>query len=343
MKTVLLAAGFGSRLWPLSTSDKPKQFQPLLGGQSLLQYTYKLFRSFTQVEELYVLTLHGLEHWVYEQLPGIPKANVLIVPERRNTLPHTLFALNTLTHSPEEQVLCGNVDLVVTDPQAFCTSAKSLAGTKDASKITMLFSAEGVIDPNASYAKLDRKNRVTEFYEKPDRQTIEKMLELGPFYKNTGGVVALSVSSLQIALEAIDKNISAKARKLLTAMSEPNRIKTFLDMPFCDIDTTVFQEAPNIVGHLTLSDFIDLGKFSALHHVNDKDERGNVIIGNIIVGDDCTNNFLVNQLMKPLVIITTNNMVVAQTAHGTLVAPLDEADRIGAIYKEQIHPRASQS
>ncbi len=69
MKTIILAAGFGSRLWPLSTSERPKQFQNFINDTSLLQHTYSLMSKVSEVADLYVLTLKGLEWLVVEQLP----------------------------------------------------------------------------------------------------------------------------------------------------------------------------------------------------------------------------------------------------------------------------------
>jgi mannose-1-phosphate guanylyltransferase len=105
MKTVILAAGFGSRLWPVSTSEKPKQFQKLLHGKSLLAYTYEHMQHVSSDDELYVLVLEGMQPLVREELPDIADDHVLVVPERRNTLPHTLWALTQITDSPDEPVL----------------------------------------------------------------------------------------------------------------------------------------------------------------------------------------------------------------------------------------------
>src|SRR5688572_30694717 len=110
MKTVILAAGFGSRLWPLSTSERPKQFQNFVKDKSLLQYTQEIFSQFTSINELYVLTVEGLEELVKEQLPNIPSSNIIAVPERRNTLPHTLYALKKLPVRGNEPVLFTPVD-----------------------------------------------------------------------------------------------------------------------------------------------------------------------------------------------------------------------------------------
>src|SRR5688572_21207370 len=244
MKTVLLAAGFGSRLWPLSTSDKPKQFQQLLGEQSLLQYTYAFFRTLTPEDELFVLTLSGLEHWVYEQLPNIKKTNVLVVPERRNTLPHTLFALNSLAKSTHEQILFGSVDSLFSDKTAVSTLLKDIERPSDSRDIVLTLSANGAIDPSCGYAKLDKEGRVTAFCEKPDREIIEKESDAGSFHKNLFIYVSSS-AAMELALNSVETRISDLSRKLLAATNEKVRLAALLAMPNCDISTIVFQHAPN--------------------------------------------------------------------------------------------------
>jgi mannose-1-phosphate guanylyltransferase len=328
MKIVLLAAGFGSRLWPLSTSDKPKQFQPLLEERSLLQYTYDLFRPITKADDLYVLTLKGLEHWVYKQLPQLPHSNVLIVPERRNTLPHTLFALNTITDNPEESVLFSGTDLVVSEPKAFLKTVKDVAAKPDSSVITMFLSAHGAVDSNAGYALLDEQHHIKQFLEKPSKATIKALSKPGNLHKNTFCYITSS--------KALALTLDEQARGLLTATTE-KRDRAFLAMPFCDISSTVFQKASNLVGAVAESDFVDLGTFRELYRMNPKDRRGNSVSGNVIVEPDCRDNLIINHTDQPLVVIGMHGCIVVQTQDGSLCAPIAEADRIGDIYKHQIH------
>jgi mannose-1-phosphate guanylyltransferase len=336
MKTVLHAAGFGSRLWPLSTSEKPKQFRQLVGEQSLLQYGYALFRKLSKKEELYVSTLRGLEYWVYEQLPDIPRGNVLVVPERRNTLPHTLAALKTIADSPDEVVLFSATDVLVTNANDFIARLKSYADAASSTAITIVVSTKGGLDSTAGYAQIGNQKRVTRFLEKPDLRTLKKLSKAGNTYKNTF-VYMTSITALENALQAQpDERLARRAHEFLAA-SPGKTPQAFLDLPFCDISSTVFQYAPNMVGCVVDSDFIDIGKFNTLYQLSRKDSRGNAIQGNVLVEPDCKNNLVINQLDQSLVVVGMNNCVIVQTPDGSLCAPLQEADRIGEIYKQKIH------
>jgi mannose-1-phosphate guanylyltransferase len=336
MKTVLLASGFGSRLWPLSISEKPKQFQPILKDRSLLQYTYELFKTFTPKDDLYVMTKRSLTHWIHQQLPDIQQSHILTVPDRRNTLPHTLFALSCLTKESDEQIFFSGTDLLVTEPKAFGASIRQLSKKHtDPKKIVMMLSNDGAPDPGAGYAVLDSTNGVTKFYEKPDLKTISELSRSGSFYKNTFAFY-ISRLALEEVWPNVDPSLANAARKLLAA-NNANRDEALLAMPICDISTAAFLHAPNIVGHTTDSDFVDLGKFSALYQVNHKDKQGNVVIGKALLEPDCKNNLVVNLTDEPLVVIALQSSVIVQTQHGSLVSPMDQADRIGEIYKQKIH------
>lgn len=337
MKTVLLAAGFGSRLWPLSTSEKPKQFQTLLGEQSLLQYSYELFSQITNPDELYVLTLRGLEHWVHEQIPAIPTNNVLTVPERRNTLPHTLFALNSITSARDEPVLFSGTDLFITDSNSFLASLRDCIEKMDhtaaTQSITMACSSSGAIDTNAGY--LQPGDAGVTFIEKPDLQTIHTLSEKGPLYKNTFTFIA-SAASLEPAFTAMDDRLAGQAKALLAA-DEEKRQAAFLTMPVCDISNAAFSHAPNITACVTDSDFVDLGTYASLHRINEKDAQGNVIFGSVVLDGNCTGNFIANHTDQPLVLIDTSDTVIVQTPWGNIFSPLAQASRIGDIYKQKIN------
>jgi mannose-1-phosphate guanylyltransferase len=336
MKVVLLAAGFGSRLWPLSTSGKPKQFQTLLGEKSLLQYTYELFSQVVSPQDIHILTLQGLEHWVYEQIPGLTPESVLLVPERRNTLPHTIFALKSITESSDEPVLFSGTDTYIPDAKVFIKDVKSCVGkTKKASDvITIVCSSAERTDTNAGYVQL-KKDHIDSFTEKPSVKEIENLSQKGPLYKALSTYIT-SLDGLKHTTRSMDSKLAAHAKKLLAAGTEDLQ-ESFLAMPFCDISNGVFSHASNLTACVTDSDFLDLGSYAALHQINDKDKKGNVILGKVILDGESANNFIANHTDQPLIVIDANNMVIIQTPWGNFVSPIDQADRVGEIYKQKIH------
>jgi mannose-1-phosphate guanylyltransferase len=338
MKIVMLAAGFGSRLWPLSTPDRPKQFQPIIAGQSPLQYTSQLFGQLVAPDELYVLTLQGLEQAVSQQLPQLPSAQILRVPERRNTLPHALYALCSITASDDEPVLFVMVDHLIIQPDALIDSMRRiLKNTQALDHVTLMGSRSKQFDPNAGYFTMDHDNRILSFKEKPTQQDIDRLAANGTMIHKDAAMLIASRRTLAAALASFTGEVSSCGQALLAASPQQRR-QRFLDMPFIDIATGLYEKATNLYATFADGDFIDLGRFSTLYEVGAKDNHGNVVSGNVILDDASHDNYVFNQTERPLVVINTHNSVVVQGEVGTVVAPMSDINAVGEIYKAKIHP-----
>jgi mannose-1-phosphate guanylyltransferase len=334
MKTVIMAAGFGSRLWPLSTSERPKQFQTIVGQQSLLQHTYQELSSFIPAEELYVLTLSGLEHLVTEQLPGLQSQNLIIVPARRNTLPHVAFALRAITTSTDEFVLFCPVDQLVTNLPNLHHALNAFAqvGLEDRTRrITMFCPKANVLDSSLGYAAVDTRYKVKRFLEKPSVVVLQKYFRTENLYTSSF-VFALSRNAL---LDALAKSNAPEVKRLLKCPKE-KVTNTFMDMPFIDISSAVFQYAKNMVVIPLKTDFKDVGTYAALHALSAKDIRGNTIIGTVHVDEVSSNNYIVNQGTGPMVLLDIHNSIVIQTTAGTLISSEREVNKVGEVYKSKI-------
>lgn len=338
MKTVILAAGFGSRLWPLSTSEKPKQFQPLINGQSLLRYTYTLLNKVIPADELYVLTLHGLEHHVVAELPDIAESHVIAVPERRNTLPHTLWALDALGADPDEPILFKSVDHYVLHPGAFLESLQTAIADlsrQPLSAMTLLCNTFQRFDKNDGYVLVDADRHVKEFMEKPSEAKLRELQTQGTVYRSPF-VYACSKAVCLDALRQLKTPLADQAARLLEAPAS-EQTQVFLAMPTADISSALFQARIPMRVEVINYDFIDVGRFATLYELNPKDKGGNVCSGSVILAGSCRNNFIVNQLLQPLVVTNMSDMVIVQTPAGSLVAPMQDADMVGEVYKTQIY------
>ncbi|MEK7153771.1 MAG: sugar phosphate nucleotidyltransferase [Patescibacteria group bacterium] len=339
MKTVILAAGFGSRLWPLSTSERPKQFQQLLGEQSLLQYTYALLKHIVPAEDLYVLTLRGHEPLVAEQLPELEADHVFTVPERRNTLPHTIYALNMLFHSrgaPDDQpVLFCSVDHFIIDAPAFTTSLrtclKALANTKE---VTLLCNHSKTYDSNAGYVGISHAGRLRAYIEKPDKEAWEEFCGKGQTCKDTAMMVT-SRYALRQTLLGLDTTFAQQAQGVL-ASTRQQLDKAFLALPFMDIREGCLSLSPDVDVAFVEGDFIDVGRFASLYQINPKDKNNNVTMGHVVLHEEAKGNFIVNRHPQPLVVIHTSDSVIVAGTDGTVVAPMSDINAIGEIYKTQL-------
>src|SRR5437660_88866 len=128
MKAVIMAGGTGTRLWPLSREDRPKQFQPLIGGESLLQQTFERVSRLLAPDEIFVCTTDRYAEMTLAQLPAMPRENLIIEPAARNTGPAIGLIAATLQHRCGDTVVATlAADHVVREPEAFAR-ALGLAG-----------------------------------------------------------------------------------------------------------------------------------------------------------------------------------------------------------------------
>jgi mannose-1-phosphate guanylyltransferase len=335
MKCVILAAGLGSRLWPLSTQERPKQFQQLIGNQTPLQYTHSLLCQALPAKAVYVLTLSGLETLVHEQLPGVSQHNLITVPERRNTLPHTLLALNQLADTDAEPVLFMPADIYYAQPNDLLRALRGLKQVTTTIRTHLLCAPASGIDRSLGYVLVDGAGAVAAFVEKPDARTAKRLATSDGTYVNTMGYLTSSA-----AIRSQFGTLAAETGQLAAALlaAQPSqRKRTFLDMPFIDISHGLFEQADNLTALPIATPIIDIGKFSSLYAINKKDRHNNVAAGPVVFDGLSHGNFVVNRFNRPLAIINTQDSVIIQTPDGSLAAPLSHADAIGDIYKQQIN------
>jgi mannose-1-phosphate guanylyltransferase len=336
MKTVILAAGFGSRLWPVSTPEQPKQFVSLIGQAYMLQYTYELYSRQIPSSELYVLTLATLESLIDSRLPDLPKSQIITVPARRNILPHTLFALNWLNATPDEPVMFVGCDYTIAGEAVFDTSlAKFITWCGTTTTDTLLLCDTKKPKEAQGYVTIDKQDYVQGYVDKESQTTTDHRWYHFPH------IYVVSKTSLGTALTTIeDKALAEQAQKLLTS-SKKLLNSRHKNMPFIG-SIFAFSTAdgsyrctPNTKAYPAKLGMTDMGTFAAVYDATAKDDHGNALIGdNILVDKTSAHNLLINFMDKPMAVINTTNMAVIYTSEGCLTCPLRDADKIGPMYKE---------
>jgi mannose-1-phosphate guanylyltransferase len=320
MKIVILAAGAGTRLWPLSTPEHPKQFLRLHGQASLLQNTFKLYSRHTPEPDLYVLSTRDLLHLVKEQLPKVRAPQILAVPERKEVLANVLFALNQLKGADTEPVLFAAVDYVTDEPDGFHSSLQAfiLAHSQPTENITLLCGRQKTKD--MGYVRVGAANQVTQYIDKPAAH-IDKLLASGKGYSFPLLFVA-SRAAMRAVLEYHDDPTTAgKAAALLDANND-QLSKCFLAMPAERKFIMHRNRAPNVRAHPAALNLIDVGSFEALYAISPKDNSRNVVLGNASLDRHATHNLVINQIAQPLEVGAIKNSVIVQTPEGLLVRPL---------------------
>ena len=191
----IMAGGIGSRFWPKSRQDFPKQFLDILNtGKTLIQWTYDRFATFIPVENIYVVTSHEYSHIVEDQLPNLPKENILGEPSRKNTAPCIAYISFKLQQKdPNASLIIAPSDHIITDNMAFtkvCLEALSFVNKHNA------FITLGIKPnhPNTGYGYIqyeqqsvtDNVYKVKTFTEKPNLELAKTFLASGDFLWNAG-------------------------------------------------------------------------------------------------------------------------------------------------------------
>ena len=274
---VIMAGGVGSRLYPLSTPEHPKQFIDILGcGKTMIQLTYERFLVVNPSAEFWVVTSERYLDFVREQLPAVPREHILLEPEARNTAPCIAYVSRKIAlRYPDANIVVTPADAYVPDADAFAVTMRAAldftasheaivcVGIKPTRPETGYgyISASGVID---KVVKLDA------FKEKPDLETARKYLADGGYWWNAG-IFAWKVGEIEKELRRWVPQIEGVMDALAPSIygpSEQDALRTLF--PKCDkisIDYAVMEKSADT--YMIASDWMwtDLGSFAAIEEV----------------------------------------------------------------------------
>lgn len=276
---VIMAGGVGSRLFPLSTPERPKQFIDHLDcGKTLIQLTYERFLKVSPDARFWVVTSARYIHFVNEQLPDIPAEQILAEPEARNTAPCIAYACWKIRQKhPTANIVVTPSDAYVPDCDAFAVTmrtALSFTGTRHAIvcvgiKPTSPHTGYGYIHAGGG----DGVVKVSEFKEKPSAEVAERYLAEGGYYWNAG-IFVWNVRTIEKELRTHAPQICAVMDELVPALYTPREEAALARLfPACEkisIDYAVMEKSPYVYmipGHW---DWSDLGSFEAIEAITGK-------------------------------------------------------------------------
>ncbi len=346
MKSIILAGGSGSRLWPLSRDEYPKQLLSFDNNESLLQKTFKRLSSFSKPSE--IVTITNVKHLpsIRLQLNNIDKSNVVIgEPLGRNTAPAVASVLEYFRQKYKEDdvVLIVPSDHLIKNIEAFKKTVEE--GLKLANEGYIITFGIKPTYPEIGYGYIKTEKalsvgyKVEKFVEKPDLPTAEKYLNSGEYYWNSG-IFMGKISTFLNEFKAFAPEIYENLKKL--DFSNKNQIDFFAyeNMPSISIDYAVMEKSSNIALVELKSDWNDLGSWQSIYNVNDKDENGNVITGKVVV-DDVKNSLIYSQ--KEIVAVSgLENIILVETEDAIMACKLDESQNVKKLY-EKLKAQASDT
>lgn len=329
-----MAGGIGSRFWPLSTPEYPKQFIDILGcGRTLIQLTVDRFRGICPQENFWVVTNAAYVDIVKTQLPHIPEHHILAEPEARNTAPCIAWACWTIQQEcPAANIVVTPADAVVMNPNEFQrVITGALDFTQDSEAIVTIGIKPSRPETGYGYVEIADKvhneiYRVQAFKEKPDLATAESYLAAGRYLWNAG-IFVWNVQTIMNSIRQYNKGIAAKMDDMIAT----GKVKEIF--PQCEkisIDYAVMEPAASegkVYTHPADFGWSDLGNWASLHDKLQKDEENNCAVGKVEF-HDCTDCVVHTEQVRRVVLQGLSGFIVAEKNGQILVCKRSEEQRI---------------
>ncbi len=331
---VIMAGGLGSRFWPLSTPEYPKQFIDILGcGRTLIQLTVDRFKGICPMQNFWVVTNAAYVEIVRQQLPDIPENHILAEPAARNTAPCIAWACWRIkAEDPEANVVVTPADAVVMNPEEFRRVIKNaLDYTTESDAIVTI----GIKPsrPETGYGYVESSDaikgeikKVAAFKEKPQLEVAERYVKAGNYLWNAG-IFVWNVNTITVAIQTYKPNIAADMERMKTTAD----VQTIF--PQCEkisIDFAVMEPAAadgKVYTHPADFGWSDLGNWASLYDKLQHDADGNASVGNVHLYE-CRNCVVHTEDAKKVVLQGLDNYIVSEKGGRLLVCKRSEEQRI---------------
>ncbi|MCW8890306.1 MAG: mannose-1-phosphate guanylyltransferase/mannose-6-phosphate isomerase [Sedimenticola sp.] len=340
MIPVILSGGSGTRLWPLSRSQYPKQFLPLVTDNSMLQETLMRLEGLDDLSAPIVVCNEDHRFMVAEQLRemGVEAQAILLEPVGRNTAPAVAMAALS-AQSPDELLLILAADHVIIDIERYQSAIRQAADVAGSGALVTF----GIVPtgPETGYGYIKRgveqpdaaTYRVEKFVEKPDLGTATGYIESGDYYWNSGMFVFKASRFLE-ELERHNPDMLAACRKAhQSAIVSPDFTRlgkeAFSACPADSIDYAVMEKTDQAVVVPLDAGWNDVGSWSALWDVAGKDSQGNALKGDVLCVD--TKNSYIQSENKLVAVVGLDDMVVVETDDAVMVSPRSRVQEVKQI------------
>lgn len=310
---IIMAGGIGSRFWPMSTPNKPKQFLDILGlGKTLLQMTFERLELIAPSQNIYIVTNESYAEIVAQQLPNISKKQILTEPERKNTAPCIAYAAAKIYKiNPNAILTIAPSDHLIMKEEKF-KAIIQIAINQAATKGSLVTLGIKPTRPDTGYGYIEfvdsgdiiggQVKEVKHFREKPDKEVAEIFLKSGNYYWNSG-IFIWKAATILGALKKFTPNLyqlfSPENSFYNTIDEQENINRCFKKCEDISIDYAVMENAKNVDVVLANFDWSDLGTWGSLYTHIEKDFNGNAVVGenvHMINSANCIVNLPNNKL-----------------------------------------------
>ncbi|MDO5972152.1 mannose-1-phosphate guanylyltransferase [Flavivirga aquimarina] len=329
---ILMAGGVGSRFWPVSTQDFPKQFHDMLGtGDTLIQKTFYRLAKLIPEENIFILTNERYNDLVFEQLPSVTKRQVVLEPAMRNTAPCILYAsLKIQKENPDAVMIVAPSDHWIEDEDAFSGNVQQAFDFCSKNDALMTLGIQPTF-PNTGYGyiEFDKSSAeaiksVNQFKEKPVYEVAKQYIEQGNFLWNAG-IFMWSVTSVVKAFLNNQPelfNLFEKGMEVYNTDLEDSFIReNYPKAENISVDYAIMEKSNNVYVIAADFDWNDLGTWGSLYDKLDKDDTKNAIVNARTLTEDASGNMIRTKNDKIVVVDGLQDYIIVDKDEVLLIFP----------------------
>ncbi|MCF0072614.1 mannose-1-phosphate guanylyltransferase [Dyadobacter sp. CY261] len=334
---IIMAGGVGTRFWPFSRTDFPKQFHDVLGtGRTLLQQTVDRFDGVCPIENIYIVTSHEYKELVKQQIPELTDDQILLEPNRRNTAPCIAYACYKIAaRNPNANVVVAPADHIILKEEVFRDTIRVALGATRNEDILVTLGIQPT-RPDTGYGYIQyipdkfTVKKVKSFTEKPHLELALQFLDSGDFVWNAG-IFVWNIKAFKKALIQFQPDIAEifqDGDEHYYLDSEDTFVqRAYQHCGSISIDNGIMEKAENV--HVVLASFgwSDLGTWKSMYEVSEKDANMNVADGNLIL-HNTTNSIIKTPKDKLVVINGLDGFIVAEFNGVLLICKKDDEQKV---------------
>ncbi|NLK47411.1 MAG: mannose-1-phosphate guanylyltransferase [Bacteroidales bacterium] len=335
---VIMAGGVGSRFWPISRTNTPKQFLDFFGtGRSLLQMTYDRFSAVIPPENIFVVSNVIYKDTILQQLPEIQESQVLLEPHRRNTAPCIAYAVNRIKAISDTAniVVAPSDHLILKENEFKNILLKGLDFVQNNDSLLTLGIKPSRPETGYGYIQIEETegdiHKVKTFTEKPNLELAKVFFETGEFYWNSG-IFLWNINTILKAFDTLLPDIALKFAQG-APFYNTDKERAYINEVYStctniSIDYGIMEKAENVFVLCADIGWTDLGTWGSLYEMSEKDENQNVNLKSKTLFYNSRENIVVLPQGKLAVIDGLSGYLVAESDNVLLICKKDEEAKI---------------
>ena len=345
LHAVVMAGGSGTRFWPKSRRNRPKQLLKLYGDATMLQQTVARIAPLVPPERVLVITGANQAEGVREQLPDVPGANIVAEPCPRDTAPCVGLAAQIIARRDSEgTMIVMPADHVIRPIETFQKTVRAALGVIESDPTAFVTFGVRPTHPETGYGYIERGellgnpegialHKVTRFREKPNLETAIQFLKSGNFAWNAG-IFLWRAKAILDALATHRPNLAAALDRVGASLGTPEETSVLADefpkMERIPIDKAVMEKAENVRVLEVVYDWNDVGDWRALTALVAADSKGNTIQG-AVHAVDTRGSIIVSDDGGLIATLGVDDLVIVQSRGATLIARKDQLDQLKSL------------